>query len=300
MALTLFAFRPRRATIQPAGEWGLGVQAAWSSIEEIRRFPSWAPSERVVFDCETIRSTLRGRYGLGSGLDFEIELPLVYASAGRLDSFIEAWHDFLSLPKGGRERFPDDRFEVRMTEGGDELYALEDNRLGLQDIPLILTRELRSEDAHGPALAVRAAVELPTGSQRRGFGNGAPDFGLGLVGERSWGRVTATFGLDLHFPGQPDRLEALQRHKLDDGFALELGAEYRWNDNCSMLVGTVWTSRMISSMELEEINREVFDLGLGVAWDLSPTSRVSVSVHEDIVAATGSDLSLQLGWSAGF
>jgi hypothetical protein len=187
-----------------------------------------------------------------------------------------------------------------MTEGGDELYALEDNRLGLQDIPLILTRELRSEDAHGPALAVRAAVELPTGSQRRGFGNGAPDFGLGLVGERSWGRVTATFGLDLHFPGQPDRLEALQRHKLDDGFALELGAEYRWNDNCSMLVGTVWTSRMISSMELEEINREVFDLGLGVAWDLSPTSRVSVSVHEDIVAATGSDLSLQLGWSAGF
>jgi len=57
---------------------------------------------------------------------------------------------------------------------------------------------------------------------------------------------------------------------------------------------------MVRSIALEEIDREILDLGIGVAWDSGPRSRVSLSIHEDLVAATGSDLTLMAAWSHGF
>ncbi len=300
MALTLFAFRPRRAVTQPKGELGLGAQLAWSSIEEYRQNPPFAPSEYVVFDGETVRTTLRARYGIGERTDLEVELPLLYASSGMLDSFIEAWHDFFSLPGGSRELYESDSYEMSVRQGGDELYRLDANRLAVQDIPLILTRNLRQEDERGPAVALRGAIEVPSGSESRGFGNGALDFGVGVLAERSWGRWTLSGGVDLLFPGQSDRLAALPNHELKQQFALALGGEYRWNDHLSLVAGSVWTSRMISTIGLEEVAREVFDFGLGLAWDLAEASRVSFSIHEDLVAATGSDLTFQFGLTWGY
>lgn len=300
MALTLFAFRPRRAVTQPAGELGLGAQVAWSTIEEIREHPSWAPTESVVFDGETLRTTLRARYGLGERTDLEVEVPFLYASSGGLDGFIEDWHDFFSLPSGSRELFPDDRFEMRVEEGGDVLYELDSNRIALQDIPLVVTRNVRVEDSEGPAVALRGALELPTGSESRGYGNGKLDVGVGVLFERSLGRWTWSGAFDLLFPGQPDRLAALPNHELQDMLAITAGAEYRWSDHLSLVAGTTWTSRMISSIGLEEIAREVFDLGAGLAWDIGPSHRMQASLHEDLVAATGSDITAQLGWTWGF
>jgi Protein of unknown function (DUF3187) len=297
MALTLFAFRPRRAVTQANGELGVGVQAAWSSMEEIRRNPPWAPDESAVFDGETIRTTLRARYGLAEHTDVEVELPFLHASSGGLDTFLESWHSFFGLPGGAREQHPDDQYEMRVSDGADVLYDLEGNHFGVQDIPIILTRNVRDEDERGPAVALRGAIELPTGSESRGYGNGALDFGFGVLGERSWGRWTATGAFELLFPGQSDRISSLPHHELEDQFAIELGGEYRWSDTLSVVAGTVWTSRMISSMVLEEINREVFDLGFGLAWDVGEASRMSASLHEDLVAATGSDLTFQFGWT---
>ncbi|MCB9914761.1 MAG: DUF3187 family protein [Planctomycetes bacterium] len=300
MALTLFAFRPRRAVTQPAGELAAGVQLAWSSIEEIRRYPVYAPTESVVMDGETIRTTLRARYGLGAHTDVEVELPFLHAGAGGLDHFIEAWHRVFGLPGGGRERFPDDQYEMRVVEGGDVLYELEGNRLALQDVPVILTRNVRREDAHGPAIALRGALELPTGSESSGFGNGALDVGVGVLGERSLGRWSVFGALSVLAHGQPDRLRALPAHELEDQLSIELSGEYRWNDRLSLLLGTVWTSRMISTVRVVEISREVIDLGGGASWDLDGGGRVTLSVHEDLVAQTGSDLTLQLGAGWGF
>ena len=44
------------------------------------------------------------------------------------------------------------------------------DRIGFGDVPLVLTRAVRDEDAEGPGVALRVGVELPTGSEDRGFG----------------------------------------------------------------------------------------------------------------------------------
>lgn len=300
MALTLMAFRPRRAETQEAGTWGTGVQVAWSNIEEIRRYDAKSPNEAVAFDGETVRTTFRGRYGLNETMDLELELPFLWAGSGGMDHFIKQFHEIFGLPDGARDEHPDDQYDMSVESGGDELYRLEGNEIGLQDIPVFFTWQLASEDADGTSIATRFGLEFPTGSEQDGFGNGAFDYGAGLIAEKSIGRWTVNGGFDWVFPGQSDRMrDASGDHHYDPMLALKLSGEMRWNDALSVILGTVWTSRMLHSVNLEEVNREVFDLGLGLAWDLENWGRMALSVHEDLVAATGSDLAVQFGWVYG-
>lgn len=299
MALTLMAFRPRRAVTQDEGTTGVGAQLAWSSIEEIQRNPVYAPDELVSMDTETVRLTLRARHGLTEDLDMEVELPLMHAGSGMLDRFVEEFHDLFGLPSGGRERNPDGQHDVRVESDGELLYSL-DEGFGLGDVPVFLTWSVREEDPDGPAVALRAGVELPTGSASRGYGNGAFDAGLGLIAERSLGRWTVLGAADAVVPGQSERLRSSEDHRYETMFALELTGEYRWNDGLSLVATTRWTSPMIEGVPLEEIDREVFDLGVGAIWDAGQGSRFSFSFHEDLVAATGSDLTLQLGYTFGY
>jgi hypothetical protein len=301
MALTLMAFRPRRPVTQPAGEFAHGLQLGWSDMEEIRRFQAESPQESVAFDGETVRATLRGRYGLSDDLDVELELPLLWAGAGGMDHFIEQYHRWFGLPDGGRTDYLDDQYEMRVESAGDELYELEGNTTRLQDVPLFLTWQVVQEQPSRPAFAARLGLEFPTGSESHGYGNGAFDCGAGLIAEKSYGRWTVQGGFDWVFPGQSDRLRrAAGDHHYDPMLALQLSGELRWNDDLSVIVGTSWTSRMLHSVALEEINREVFDLGWGLAWDVGRAGKLSASMHEDLVAATGSDLAFHVGWSWGY
>ena len=126
----------------------------------------------VVIDCETLRTTLRARYGLSDRVDIEVELPILYAWGGVLDGVIEGYHSTFQLPDGSRDEFANDQFQVAVRSGSELLYEMDGNRVGVQDIPIFLTLATREEDSKGPGVALRGGVELPTGSPEAGFGNG--------------------------------------------------------------------------------------------------------------------------------
>jgi hypothetical protein len=300
LALTMMAFRPRRPVTQAKGELAGGMYLAWASIEEIQQFSPASPNESVVFDGETIRGTLRGRYGLGDKLDIELEVPFLWAGGGGIDSLVEDFHDLFFLPSGGRQFTEDDQFRMNVTSEGELLYSLEGNSIRLQDVPVFLTYQLTEEARGVPALAARVGLELPLGSQDRGYGNGALDYGVGVIGEKSNGRWTLSGGLDYVSAGDSDRLKESSDHHFEPQMALSLAGEFRWDDDWSLVAGLVWTSRMLRTIPLEEINREVFDLGVGFIADTGTNSRLAFSFHEDLVAATGTDLSFQLGWLWGY
>ena len=70
--------------------------------------------------------------------------------------------------------------------------------------------------------------------------------------------------MDLVLPGQSDRVQAAQDHHYKDQLAVSLGGEYRWSDLLSVVVGGTWTSATITSVDVEEVRSEVFDLGFGL------------------------------------
>src|SRR5437899_4953651 len=119
------------------------------------------------------------------------------------------------------------------THDGRVVYTMEGNEIGFGDLPIVLTQRIQDETPTSPAISVRAGVELPTGSESRGFGNGKLDKGVGVLAERSWGRWTGTAAVDWVDVASSRSFERAGIRAQDD-FDGQLGVEYRWNDRMSL------------------------------------------------------------------
>ena len=280
---------------QAPGTTGVGLELAYSSIHEIEA----GPGQLVYMDGETARASARIRHGVGARTDVELEVAATFASSGFLDGLIEDFHDLTGLPNQGREDFESDQFGMRLRRNGYQLFEVEEDRLQLADLALTVTHAVRLEDAVGPAVAMRGAVELPTGSEGRGSSNGEVDLAFGALLERSRGRWTLFGGLDLLLPRESEAFD-VAGVTLSEVVAAQLGTEYRWSDHVSLLVQLVWSSRMSDDFTFEEFDREILDVAMGVIWDGPLGGRYCVALEEDAVAATGPDFGVLFGVSWGF
>ena len=295
LALTFLALRPRRAAVQPEGSWGFALDGVYSSIFEVRS----KGVDHVAFDGEILRTSGRARYGINGALDVEVELAAVYATGGFLDSFVDDFHAVTNTPGGDRDRAPKDAYEIRITRSGEIAYELEGDHVGIGDLPVTVTGRLRGEEHGGPALSWRFGVELPTGSVSRGYGSGGVDFGGGLLVESTLRRWSLFGALDYVVTDEANSFDRLGI-EIRNLIQVQGGVEYRWNDRLSLLGQLFLTTPLTSDIELEEINREIVDLGLGLAYDFRGGPRITGAFHEDVVAATGPDFSLFLGVSWNF
>jgi hypothetical protein len=294
VALNFLAFRPRSARIVPRHGDELRVWSHYSSMFE----DGFSAEDRVVLDGEIWRTSAAWRRGITDSADLEIELAVQYASSGFLDHFLVEYHELFGLPDGGAAERPQDQYEMDIVSNGQDVYGLEEDEFGLCDVPIVWTQRILAEDEDSPGLAWRVGVELPLGSQSDGLGNGALDFGGGLLAERSWGRWTVTAAADWTSRQRTDAF-ADADIDVDDLFDLQGGVEYRWNDELSLLCGLIFNSRVTGDIELKEIDREMLELDLGLAWDLAQASRLTLGFAEDLVAESGPDFGFYLGWTLG-
>lgn len=287
--------RPRRAATAPVGGAELRVLTAYSSIFE----QGSGAGGSVTFDGELWRTSASLRAGLSERTDVEAELAVLYATSGFLDVFIESWHALLNLPSSGREARDEFDYTMRAEAGGTTIYELEGNELGLCDLPVVLTQRVVDESADTPGVALRAGVELPTGDESSGFGNGALDWGLGLVAERSLGRCTLGGSLSWTDRGAPSAFQQAGVG-VQDGLAAGLWAEVRWDDVASLLAGVRYESAVTEDLGLEEIGGDVLEIDVGLARDVGQASRLVLALSDDALAQSGPDFTVSLGFETGF
>jgi len=290
--LTYLAFLPRRAATLPEKATEVSVLSAYGNIYESAQ----EGGDLVDFDGEIWRTSLNLRQGLGPSADLEIVLPVVYATSGFLDGFIEDYHSFFGFPNGGRDDSPENGYDMVAQKNGTEAYHLEGNEVGFGDVPIVLTVAVQEEGPTRPALALRGGIELPTGSETDGFGNGKVDYGLGFLAERSYGRWTATGAVDWVDTQSSDSFEQADV-EANDGFDVQGGVEYRWNDDLSLLLGSVYTTSPTDDIDLEEISGEMLSLDLGVAWDVGKGSRMLFVFSEDLITQSAPDFTVMAGWT---
>jgi len=162
------------------------------------------------------------------------------------------------------------------------------------DVPIDVTHILQHPAGGLLGAAVRAGVELPLGDEDSGTGSGGVDCDIGLLLERSRGRWTLTGGIDLVFIQAPDGyLEAGIRP--DDLCIGTFGAEYRWNDSTSVLTGLRYRTTFSDDFSIVEADSPVLDLALGLARDAG-AGRWFAAVHEDVLADSGPDFTVSLGY----
>ena len=290
--LGTLAFRPRGAATEAPGHASLDIESAYSSVFENGTNGS---NQTVVLDGEIWTNTLITKVGLSERADVELDLGVLYASNGFLDGLIENYHSLFGFPDGGRENRPRDVYDMSVQKGTQTIYTLEPNELELLDTPLVFTERFVDESANMPALALRLGVDLPTGSETSGTGNGAWDWGGGVVAEKNCGRWSFTGALDWVDAKRPSSFtgSGVQAY---DGLDLQLGSEYRWNDKLSLLVGTNYVPPVTRDMTLKEIDRDVLALDVGAAWDTGTDSTIHVGIEEDLMSASGPDITFFVGW----
>jgi len=293
--LGTLGFRPRRAATQAPGRASLGIESAYSNIFQNGVGPG---GQEVVLDAETWNNTLIATYGISERADIEIDLGVLYASNGFLDSAIESWHEFWGMPGGGRESRPRDTYETRVEIAGQQVYALEPYEFNLLDTPLVFTERIVDEQHGTPAVALRAGVDIPTGSESSGTGNGGWDWGFGVLAEKTLGRWTMTGAVDWVDAQRPSSFVG-SGADVYDGFDVQLGLEYRWNDRISLLTGLVLTPPVTRDFTIKELDREMLGLDIGVAWDTGPNSQLHIGFEEDLMTASGPDVVFFAGWKVG-
>jgi len=289
--LTHLAFRPRRAATQPEGTSSIAVQEAYSSIYQTGH----TSTSEVTFDGELSRTSFALRRALSDRTDIEVEIAAVYATAGFLDSFVDAYHHVLGLPNENRSDRPKDAYEMKLVKDGNVAYSLESDELGVADVPIVVTHALAVESERTPAIALRAGIELPTGSDEKGFGNGKFDYGAGILAEKSFGRWTATGAVDYTWPGTSDSLDRAGI-SAEDGFDVQLGIEYRWNDRMSLLLGAILLPPVTRDVLVKQLDDQILSIDVGCAWDLGERSRLTIGLEEDAIANAGPDFTLMAGW----
>jgi hypothetical protein len=290
--LTFLALRPRRATVEPVGATSILVQEAYSNLYQ----NGLDPNHRVVLDGEISRTSVAMRRSVGPGTDLEIEAAVVFATAGFLDAIIEGYHETFGFPSEGREERPRNSYTMEVDTNGVRAYELEGDEAGFADLPIVLTHALVEESGRAPAVSVRAGVELPTGSESKGFGNGGIDYGGGILAEKSFGRWTTTAAVDYVVPADSASFERADV-SAHDNLDLQVGVEYRWNDSLSLLLGAVLESPVTRDIPRNEIDEEILSIDVGCIFDLGTRSRLLLGFEEDAIASSGPDLTLFAGWS---
>lgn len=290
---TLLQFRPRTAETTPVGRLRLELTTEYSSMFE----NGTDGSSRVLFDGEILRVGVALRTGISPTTDVEVELPVSYASSGFLDSFIESWHELFGLPNGGRESRDEGEYDMRVRVDGQQVYALEGDELAFGDVPIVVTQRIVEEKESGFSVDLRGGIELPTGSESSGVGNGGLDWGGGVTFEASHDRFTFSGGAYFVDPATPSSMSDAGL-KYDEQGYLQAGVECRWNELVSLVGGVRASTPATDDVTIEEVNGKVVDVDVGVViGEAQTSSRFTFGLSDDVVSESGPDFTVFFGWS---
>jgi hypothetical protein len=153
-------------------------------------------------DLEMVRAVVDFRYSLVSGIEVGLEFPILFTYGGILDHLIEGIENVFHAARDLRGDQDAGDFSYRVLRGNRPLLQGRDDALGLGDVVVKVKVCLLQEQSLLPALSLRAAVKLPTGSPSRAFGSGEIDGGFGFLLQKTVARWTFYLNADVTFPGE--------------------------------------------------------------------------------------------------
>ncbi len=180
---------PQTASVLPSGAANLSLSSVWSN--------SFVERDSIVVDSESLELRSRVRLGMGSGIEGTLELPFFWSGGGVLDRPIDWWHRAWGFPRGGRDSWPDDSYEVSgITEAG-EPFDLKQSGLRLGNI--VVGTKIALKDDGGSAYSALAELSLPKVSP--GYGHQGVDINLGLLWSRGFSWAAFHSGVSVFWVG---------------------------------------------------------------------------------------------------
>lgn len=285
---------PGRATVLPPGRSRAGL-----SLDLASNFAHDSNArEAILLDGETTRGTFSYRRGIAKGFEAGLELPVVSQNGGFLDGFIEGWHRFFALPNGGRPDAPRNRLLYVYVKDGTERFRYTRSEVGIGDLRLTGGGELyRGERS---AIALRAALKLPTGESASLLGSGSTDFALWGTGQRdfsTWGHSAVFASLGGLVKSPSDVLPGQQRYLVGFG---SVGAGWSPVQAVAFKLQLSSHTPFYRQSDLPELNRISTLLLIGGTVAVSPHTALDIGVSEDVAVNGSPDVDFHLSLKTDF
>jgi hypothetical protein len=290
--LTVLHLDPVAATALAAGDLTLRQTATYSSLF----LGEQSGASSFQMDGETLDARSKISVGLGAGIELATELPLLHNSGGFLDDFLIGWHRTLGLPDQGRSTAPRGAWAVSAVANGQTALQVDTAALALEDIPVQAKWQWLDPASDAVGVALRGGVELPTGEQAHGFGNGGVDYAVGAALERRqwqcifYGHVSHTFAATPQLAQQAGLSYA-------DVTSAGIGAELPLSPGFELLLQTEWENSTLRHLDVSRASRDQQLLWFGARWSPRPTLHVELAIGEDLIPYASPDFSVYAGFA---
>lgn len=135
-------------------------------------------------DAEVTELELKYRKTVSGIFEIGVDIPLRSFGSGFLDKGIDKFHHAFGIDSGKAGESAN-RFLFEVKKDGQTVIRGESGQIGLGDVRGYVKRSLFS--ARGFAAALSADLEFPTGSARRGYGNGSLDKRIAFLVDGKFG-----------------------------------------------------------------------------------------------------------------
>lgn len=266
--------------------WDFSITHASHSLFEAR------PTEALYLDGESSRFEFRYRVGISDDLEVGIELPYITHRGGKLDSFIDQFHNLFGMPEGNRPQRGHDILDFRYADLSGLLINTQQSSEGIGDIRLFGGWQFARTDRH--QMALRFGLKFASGDSQHLQGSGGTDLSIGVAGDVSnvFGseRLSAFYRLHAIHIGQPDVLP--DRYRKWVGFT-SAGMGYQVSDRIQLwLQGAVRTATYHSVIHSLGGNSTTATFGGNLR--LFRNFELSFAISEDADVATAPDVAFQL------
>ena len=273
-----------RAAVLKKGRLDVRVDmAVTNSIFNEQTNPPAFALVRATMKFETLRSGVFLRYGLTDRLEVGIEVPALYRYPGVLNGLITATERAVAEMTRTRESLRETGFAFHVSKDGRTLFAGGDHELGLGDITLSSKYLMLTQSRRMPAVSLRLAVKVPSGDERRFFGSGHTDVGVGLAVEKALTPKWILYGnVNGVFP--TGHISGLTLHPAVSGIA---AAEYIWSPNFSLIGQFDYYSSVYRNTGIKLLDRGVTEVALGFNYRLRGNLLWQVYGVENVDFITG-------------
>ena len=262
-------------------------------------------SECVIFDYEKIENEVGIRLGLFDFLELGIDYKHLNFSAGKLDHFVDDFHQAFRFPEAGRDRIVSFRYLIIYVRDGDLIYLInEAPGSGNGDLSLSLGVKLHEDPDDSASWAIKIRHKFPLGNPKAFFGSGSEDTAVELAytDDRfgtDWLAFHLVAGLlrkgdfELMNRVNVDRTIAddSQRYQKDVAnytyAALNFSVAERW-----VLKTSLHYNSAFYDSDLEALSSDNFQLIAGAGLQISRDSVFDLGISENPVAGTSPDFSV--------
>jgi len=254
---------------------------------------------RAAIDMEMIRTSLELSYGILSCLEVGLSFPVAHYSSGFMDRPIREVERMSGKIRPERREEKPGHFTYLVMKDDEVLISSCKDTTRIGDVVLRAKARVWDEGDALPRLSARFAVKLPTGDDDRAFGSSEVDWGLGLLLQKDYNKMSFYLNGDVVFPGDAfDYAEV----SLKEFYSFMAGVEYVYTSRFSIVAQLSWLTRPFEDTGLDVLDRRIIELLVGVNYRMKNNVYVQTGFMEDVFDSdeAGADFTLFLNTGINF